>query len=1509
MKMVDIVTQTMPAESEVHVARNFLTKILRSSMRKNRSKGMNDPTRRPHSWHSSKLTENLPEMPKIQPTPGPEPVWLSKYDNSSPSNDLSSCWRVTNQRQSSSKSNTADNVDCSDPTLPAKPMSCIDLTGQREYLGIRGLQSEQQRHVQIPVGNGGRVSPRLEDQTGSRYSSSSIGSKSTCGPVWHVPEPNNSTALCPSPPMPLLHIENYTVANGHDQLPNGDKSAGYQRVQNRMAEQLFQATEKKHRNMHSNGRGPETCHSYNSLLKNNTLHQYLSPDDYSPNQLNPHKHYSLSSTDVRQGQSPFASLPDHQRQHSDESHLYLHTRTAPAAKIQSVGSYYRSLQELPGATSVNNHGQIRTSTSPLSSPVTNQTLDKATQIRYYCITAQQPAQTTSQVASQTKVEVTQDKNSQKGLKSTYNAPQQLFTNGRKHNGYISTTNGPRAVPEGSVDGWKAKGRERINDEGNAEVHLTRYPDNEPQRSTAIISPSQEDPIISLEGNQICPQKTPMLHSLSQENNTLGGKQQDTSISTIVSPVEYSENSNGKQGRRSDRYATTLRNEIATKRAQLQKSRSAATLTCATEVEEETEAWRSLETSTSSSDGSFTSTYKDNLKEAQARVLQATSFKRRDLELPASETFQPFPSSVQHKKNATISDVLPGKPGSGTSHVSRIGSRKRFPVDKRVHSFSEPDKINEVGIEGKILNLDSVKSFVDRCMFFEGVSKPAFPAPTVKNAQPVSNGDHTGGKTKGHSASREQISAPFDQHFGEEQRLKTNEVEQHRLGTFAEYEATWNMQRRNSKSTGRFHSAENIIDSDLEEKNQTPCVHERSRSSPSADFNELKVPLPLRTCCPEHKPESHISSVSSLRSYSEAKIWEKPGQPDHFLQPPVSNSKSDSEQKSMPAPHPIDHRHQPNHREPSLEPPPNPGHSSSDAVSERPALPKKKASIPQRSSPPKLDNLTKRETTSSPRDSSEFHGSSQAVRSLPAHSPGLSAAQVPGPAFSTSPTLRGSPCFSRITEQDNSLEDEWKALHRTAVSVLDTLKSVVPLPPSSSPLFHGGATLTVPCRNDAHTSASLFAPQKMTDKPPTPMQADTKPSNKMDEKIEVNSIVKKIPIKIIHDENGSKREGWQHDFSSGTTGSPEGLVESSTGIFSSLEQSIFCANTQQEPEKASNPSPEDTLTFSEAPQRTSPTCQPASLLSVTATEHYDEDVKREKLARDIMGKDKSLVEVLDQSKMMTTMDLMEGIYPQGEQLLEESQQRRKAIPRLSIPRNTEERRVEDDLAVSAASLVTSSSYYSTSAPKAELLIKMKDMQEHMGEQDSEDELDYDLSDKKQELIDSLSKKLQVLNEARESLLEDIQDNNALGDEVEATVQGICKPNELDKFRMFVGDLDKVVSLLLSLSGRLARVENALNNLEEGVAPEEKLTLTEKRNLLIRQHEDAKELKENLDRREHVVYSILASCLNEEQLADYEHFVKMKSALIIEQRKLEDKIKLGEEQLKCLKDSLPLDQRLI
>uniref|UniRef100_A0A8C2M0A4 ASD2 domain-containing protein n=1 Tax=Cricetulus griseus TaxID=10029 RepID=A0A8C2M0A4_CRIGR len=123
-------------------------------------------------------------------------------------------------------------------------------------------------------------------------------------------------------------------------------------------------------------------------------------------------------------------------------------------------------------------------------------------------------------------------------------------------------------------------------------------------------------------------------------------------------------------------------------------------------------------------------------------------------------------------------------------------------------------------------------------------------------------------------------------------------------------------------------------------------------------------------------------------------------------------------------------------------------------------------------------------------------------------------------------------------------------------------------------------------------------------------------------------------------------------------------------------------------------------------------------------------------------------------------------------------------------------------------------------------------------------------------------------------------------------------------MFTADLDNVVNHLLSLSGRLAHGGNALNNLDDSPSIGDRgiQSLLEKQRILTQQHEDAKELKENLDRRERIVFDILATYLSEENLADYEHFVKMKSALIIEQRELEDKIHLGEEQLKCLFDSL-------
>ncbi|XP_067299880.1 protein Shroom4 isoform X2 [Pseudorasbora parva] len=209
----------------------------------------------------------------------------------------------------------------------------------------------------------------------------------------------------------------------------------------------------------------------------------------------------------------------------------------------------------------------------------------------------------------------------------------------------------------------------------------------------------------------------------------------------------------------------------------------------------------------------------------------------------------------------------------------------------------------------------------------------------------------------------------------------------------------------------------------------------------------------------------------------------------------------------------------------------------------------------------------------------------------------------------------------------------------------------------------------------------------------------------------------------------------------------------------------------------------------------------------------------------------------------------------------------------------------------------STCYDQSAENAQLLAKIREISERKEEE--EEELNY-----KKQLIESLRKKLGVLREAQRGLQEDIRANTQLGEEVESLVLAICKPNEVDKFRMFIGDLDKVTSLLLSLSGRLIRVESALDCVDPETGHHERLQLLEKKKQLLGQMGEAQELKEHVDRREQAVGRVLGCCLTPEQMRDYSHFVKMKAALLVEQRQLDDKIRLGEEQLRGLRESLGL-----
>ena len=82
----------------------------------------------------------------------------------------------------------------------------------------------------------------------------------------------------------------------------------------------------------------------------------------------------------------------------------------------------------------------------------------------------------------------------------------------------------------------------------------------------------------------------------------------------------------------------------------------------------------------------------------------------------------------------------------------------------------------------------------------------------------------------------------------------------------------------------------------------------------------------------------------------------------------------------------------------------------------------------------------------------------------------------------------------------------------------------------------------------------------------------------------------------------------------------------------------------------------------------------------------------------------------------------------------------------------------------------------------------------------------------------------------------------------------------------------------------------------------VALTQKRDELSEKHDDAKQLKEGIDRRSHQVATFLRRHLLADEFTDYEHFIKMKCKLMIEQQEIEDKIKLGREQLAALQESI-------
>ncbi|NXO40644.1 SHRM2 protein, partial [Locustella ochotensis] len=1571
-------------------------------------KRRNDLACRPHSWHATKFTESQPEAATSHlPSSNACASWHSSYHaSSSSSHDLSNSWdqsslcRTSDQfsslgsmdswentpqvaqygRLSSARSNSSidhlgsqskrDSAYGSFSTSSSTPdhtLSNADTSSTENMLykvgpwetakhGSKSGQllndssgtEDKPAYLPAPIQYENNKSPRAEEHADGKLTSSG---RSSFGPVWYVPDKKKSSS--PPPPPPPLRSDSFAATKGHEKAHGPVYSEGastqhftaLNRSQPRSDWSLETAEQQRRPSRACDRR--ISCSNYKSDLSSehtcSSGGERYSSNAGTVNKLQP----SLSSTDVRFAQPAYAY--HHQHQYSDESTFYHSARILAAPKDQQHYLSYSGIQD-----------------------AAEQKVDNTGQSRYYCVTAKQPAQGSSKP-----LQVKDD-----SWKPAVGTDVPL---GPHENSAVATMvpNPKYYLPQQSIESsmtrYENTSHYPVDREGDARCAVAEESKKPNHTEKSGQKKSCENSSEQNESSKISPQKTPMLHSLAQE----GKKQSDNNPEAVTERQTSFDSHLSKHARRSNRFATTLRNEIQMRRAKLQKSRSTATLVGSSETEECSETWKpdSTENITTSPDTNFPSTYKDHLKGAQARVLSATSFKRWDLEPSPVEN---LPRSPERKTGSYNSSLLalvsedasgfleatqakPNPTGSGTHHVSRIGARKRFTTEQKLKSYSEPEKMNEVGMSEDEchahcrpdISEEALGSFADRWKFFEETSKPAFrkssqkPGPqglaegqSERPDRKAQEGEELWYERRGRVASvgLETARASKDSvHHSSSSRAAERigkPAQPQRLGTFAEYEASWKEQRKpiEPRGSGRYHSADNILDTGHEQHGKSQYTHERSRSSPSTDFYKQEVSAEVRRPAEDLKEDGECifstinkldernctvrqAETGTLRENPQEKNdqldqnlghkWKSSVRPFHVQEPTVPPHESRGRSGTLPS----DYRYsQENVNEKSKDCSlPHLPYSEPQTLNENHScqawgkgeenhriepvlLNKKRGPAPQRPPPPKRDKYRR------PDISAPSLGTSSESLLVAASRPFLSSSPSSAETFANQSSLCQSPAaFSGKLKSANPQQLQQVS---STENVCQYLEEKTHLKSESSKYRY----LQKPGMESSRSPSPQFAPQKLTDKPPVSLQ-DENPA-RIERVIDNNTTVKMVPIKIVHSESSAEKESRQSLVSTMEPPAlPSGLEKDQIKTLSTSEQSYsrFCAYTRQGVEPEARTKPVDPQPAEEPGSNLKDSSAATQASSyVKAKEKTFEDWKSEELAREIVGRDKSLADILDPNvKIKTTMDLMVGIFPKDEHLLEEAQQRRKLLPKVPSPKISEEKK-EEQSAPSAISLTTNSTYYSTSAPKAELLIKMKDMQEQQQQQqsedDSEDELDHDLSEKKQELIDSISRKLQVLREARETLLEDIQANNILGEEVEAIVKEVCKPNEFDKFKMFIGDLDKVVNLLLSLSGRLARVENALNNLDDSTSPEERRTLVDKQKLLTQQHEDAKELKENLDRRERIVFDILANYLSEENLADYEHFVKMKSALIIEQRELEDKIKLGEEQLKCLTDSL-------
>lgn len=171
----------------------------------------------------------------------------------------------------------------------------------------------------------------------------------------------------------------------------------------------------------------------------------------------------------------------------------------------------------------------------------------------------------------------------------------------------------------------------------------------------------------------------------------------------------------------------------------------------------------------------------------------------------------------------------------------------------------------------------------------------------------------------------------------------------------------------------------------------------------------------------------------------------------------------------------------------------------------------------------------------------------------------------------------------------------------------------------------------------------------------------------------------------------------------------------------------------------------------------------------------------------------------------------------------------------------------------------------------------------------------IEEDKTKLIECLERVVEALSDQDSGIQSATRSNEEAGAALLDKLTGQLRA----KLETHSSEVGHIASLMVGLSARLARTHNALWACRHDVKQIEMLHA--KQSKLSKQLEEARSLKENIDRRAATLSAALAAQLDAADVARYKRYIATKAKLIIDARDVQDRLDVERQRARALRES--------